>query len=360
MSQPTNESARLGAGPPRPFVTIAMPALDEERYIERAVLSIVPEAGTVDYELLVLDGGSADATPRIVRDLAARNPRIRLVPNEGRLQSAAVNKAATIGDPRAAFLVRADCHADYPPNFVAHCVAELVARDAASVVVPMRTTGTTCFQKAVAAAQNSRLGNGGSAHRRAAAARYVDHGHHAAFRRSAFVAAGGYDEGFTHNEDAELDVRLGRAGGRIWLAADMPVRYFPRSSVSALARQYYNHGRGRASTLLKHRLRPKLRQLLPPTAILLGLLGLLLSVVDWRFLIVPSLYVSGALLAGSLLAVRTATPCAVASGLAALVMHAAWAAGFMGRIARQWLPRPGRARRPAPRPGAWTLHERME
>ena len=37
---------------------------------------------------------------------------------------------------------------------------------------------------------------------------YVDHGHHAAFRAASFKAIGGYDETFSHNEDAEFDGAL--------------------------------------------------------------------------------------------------------------------------------------------------------
>lgn len=319
---------------PKPFVTVAVPALNEERYIARALISLSQVSDALDYEILVLDGGSTDFTPRIVQELAQRNPRIRLVRNERRIQSAAMNTAAAIADPRARYLMRADCHADYPAGFIESCVAALESRDAASVVVPMRTVGVTCFQKAVATAQNSRLGNGGAAHRRGGGSRYVDHGHHAAFRRDAFLAAGGYDETFTHNEDAELDVRLRLAGGRIWLNADATVSYYPRSTIRDLAKQYFRHGRGRASTILKHRTTPKLRQLMPLAAVAFGLLGLVFALLDPLFLLVPVGYVSTALLAGAFLAVRHASPCAVASGLAALVMHTSWAVGFATRLAQ--------------------------
>ena len=76
----------------------------------------------------------------------------------------------------------------------------------------MRTKGTGLFQKATALAQNSRLGNGGSQHREGGAGRWTDHGHHALMRLDAFRAVGGYDETFSHNEDAELDYRLAAGG----------------------------------------------------------------------------------------------------------------------------------------------------
>lgn len=334
-------------GADRPFVTVVMPALNEERYIARALLSLSQISDAIDYEILVLDGGSTDYTARIIEGFSAGNPRFRLIANERRIQSAAVNKAAAMADPRARYMIRADCHADYPPGFIESCVGALERTGAASVVVQMRTVGVTCFQKAVAAAQNSRLGNGGAAHRSGGVSRFVDHGHHAAFRRDTFLAIGGYDESFTHNEDAEFDVRLRRSGNRIWLNADAVLTYFPRSSIAALAIQYYRHGRGRASTILKHRMVPKVRQLLPLAAVGLGLLGLVLGAIDPLFLLVPTAYVSAALLAGAVLAVRSGSPCTVASGLAALVMHTGWAVGFATRFTQAARRRPEPARRPS-------------
>lgn len=312
----------------KPFVTVAMPALNEERYIARALLSLSRIPESFDYEILVLDGGSTDYTAQIVEMFARADPRIRLIINERRIQAAAVNRAAVEADPRSRYLFRADCHADYPPGFVESCIGSLERSGAASVVVRMQTVGATCFQKAVATAQNSRLGNGGSAHRTDGASRFVDHGHHAAFRRETFLTVGGYDESFSHNEDAEFDVRLRRAGGRIWLNTDAAISYFPRSTISALARQYFSHGRGRAKTIRKHGMALRLRQMLPLAATAAFPLGMIGALADLRFLLVPVAYVSAALLVGAMLAVRNASPCSVASGLAALIMHMSWAAGF--------------------------------
>ena len=316
----------------KPFVTIAMPALNEERYIGRALLSLRRIPDEIEYEILVLDGGSTDYTRPIVEMFSQADPRIRLVPNERRIQAAAINRAASVADPRSRYILRADCHADYPPGFVQSCLDALEQSGAASVVVRMETVGATCFQKAVATAQNSRLGNGGSAHRTAGASRFVDHGHHALIRRDVFLALGGYDESFSHNEDAEFDLRLREAGWPIWLNAAAAVGYYPRSTIASLARQYFLHGRGRAKTVAKHRMMPKPRQLLPPLVVGIGLLALLASPVEPYLLLVPLAYVAAALLAGAVLAVRNASACSVGSGLAALVMHTSWAVGFTSTL----------------------------
>ena len=321
--------------PTEPSVTIIVPTLNEEKYIREAIASLVPTNGTVDYELIVLDGGSTDRTPSIVEALAAANPRIRLEANPARYQSAAVNRGAKIAKPGSSIIVRADSHAEYPPDFVVQLARELRQRDVASVVVPMRTRGKSFLQRGIAAAQNSRLGNGGAAHRTANGSGYVDHGHHAAFDRRAFLAVEGYDESFTHNEDAELDIRLKKSGEQIWLCSELGIGYFPRSSFGALARQYFNHGAGRARTMLKHRRAPKVRQMLPLGAFGMNVLSLASGMAfGWPFLLPSLAYVGACLSGGLLLAASQRDPAGCAAGLAAITMHQSWAAGFIYQVFR--------------------------
>ena len=319
------------SGSTLPFVTIVMPALDEERYIASAIASVLPDEDTaIDYEVIVADGGSVDATAKIVHMLARGNRAIRLIDNVGRTQAAGVNLAARLADPRSSVLVRADCHAGYPADFVVTCVEALTARKSASVVVPMQTVGATCMQRAVAAAQNSRLGNGGAAHRLpGGGSRFVDHGHHAAFDRQAFLAVGGYDEEFKANEDAEFDKRLVAAGGRIWMNDAATITYYPRSSLVALARQYAGYGAGRAATVLKQGGGLRARQMLPLVAFFGCLASLLLGPLDLRLAAPAMFYVTGCMVWGCMMAARSGKPCLALAGLAAITMHMAWAIGFL-------------------------------
>jgi succinoglycan biosynthesis protein ExoA len=230
------------------------------------------------------------------------------------------------------YFVRIDAHAGYPPAFCATLLDEAIATGADSVVVAMRTAGHGTFQLAAAAAQNSPLGNGGSAHRKAtsdpnAAGTWVDHGHHALIRVAAFRAVGGYDETFTHNEDAELDVRLGAAGFKIWMTARTWCEYYPRETPGALLRQYLNYGGGRARNVLKHRTVPKVRQMVPlmvAPALALSLLGRISKLAT-----VPALaWVLACLSYGALLGVKERKPATALAGPAAMIMHLGWSAGF--------------------------------
>lgn len=312
---------------PWPEIAIVVPVLNEARWIDACLRSLLQQDAGGDYAIMVVDGGSTDGTLASVAEWARRDPRITAHHNPHRRQAAAFNLAARIADPGVRVLVRADAHAAYPPNFLRHCVTSLATRNATSVVVPMHTVGTCAFQRAAAAAQNSRLGNGGSAHRSAGVSRFVDHGHHAAFDRAFFTAVGGYDTRFSHNEDAEHDIRAHAVGGRIWLCAEAAVTYYPRDSMRGLAIQYYRHGRGRARTLRLHAIRPRVRQMIP-VAVLGGVaFGVVLSSVSPWFMLLPASYAAVCAGWSAWRAAAARDPALLLSAPALMAMHLAWACG---------------------------------
>ncbi|WP_158554901.1 glycosyltransferase family 2 protein [Methylovirgula sp. 4M-Z18] len=315
-----------------PKLTVAVPVLNEERYIADCLGSLMAQEGVKPFEIIVADGGSTDRTREIVAALSAQHPNIRLIANPRRLQSAAINLAATEVAKGTNILVRADAHALYPRDFLRKCLDALLASGAQSVVVPMRTVGARGFQRAIAAAQNSRLGNGGSSHRVAGMSGFVDHGHHAMFDLTFFRQIGGYNETFSHNEDAEFDIRLHRFGGRVWLCTEAPVAYFPRSNLRGLARQYYRHGAGRARTLLTHNIRPRLRQMLPVAALAGVVAGALLWPLSPIFALIPLLYVAICLIWAACAVVRARDPGLIGMAAAAITMHLAWAVGFLKSV----------------------------
>ena len=229
------------------------------------------------------------------------------------------------------WLLRVDAHCSYPANYARRLVKVASEQRASSVVVPMVTRGKSCFQIAAAAAQNSIIGTGGSPHRHVGQGSYVDHGHHALMRMSAFRSVEGYREDMVANEDAELDYRLINSGERIWLEPDLALAYSPRATPPALWRQYLKYGRGRARTLLIHHVRPKLRQIAPLTVPLAFALALLAPISFW--LAAPLVCWAGLLAAASVvIGVRERSRCALLSGAAAGIMHLAWSLGLIAEF----------------------------
>jgi succinoglycan biosynthesis protein ExoA len=111
--------------------------------------------------------------------------------------------------------------------------------------------------------------------------------------------------------------------------------YYPRSNFVSLARQYFNHGSGRARTFLKHGGLPGGRQMLPVAALLACLLSLGLAVANPAFSAVAILYALACTTWGLALAIQQRQICAALSGPAAVVMHMSWAIGFVRSVLKR-------------------------
>lgn len=319
-------------------VLVVLPTLNEAKHIETCIRSLMAPADWVlQAKMVVADGGSTDDTRAIVQDLKSEFPNLSLVDNPGRLQSAGMNAAvAQAASEDCKYIVRCDVHSIYPHGYIKDVVSALASRDVASVATTMDATGPSAFQRAAAWIVDSPLGSGGSAHRGGTQSKFVDHGHHAGFDLKWFQSIGGYDASFSHNEDAEYDVRLGQAGGRIWLASDIRIQYVMRATLGSLAKQYWNYGAGRARTLMKHRIKPRLRQVVPALNLILLVLSVVLGLLHPLGLFWCGLYL--ALIAGTALAgaVSLRQVSGLFAGPALAAMHLGWGAGFILKLWSEW------------------------
>ncbi len=311
-------------------VLVVIPTLNEVRHLATVVSALtrdLPQNRSVS--VVIADGGSTDGTIELARQLEAKDSRVHYLHNPLRLQSAAVNLAVQRFGADAEVLIRCDAHCGYPERFVDALLESLERSGADAVVVPMDSSGETCFQRAVAWTSNTWAGTGGAAHRAGRHSGFVDHGHHAAFRMASFRRAGGYDQAFSHNEDAELDCRQRLLGSRIYLDAEIRLSYHPRSSIIGLARQYYAYGLGRSRTVRRHPSSIRARQLALPFH--WGVCLLALALAPWWSwgLLWPAAYAAVLALTSLLIAAQQGSACGLLSGIAAAVMHSSWASGFL-------------------------------
>jgi len=323
-----------------PRLLVVIPTLNEARQIERVLRDLLAGTGELlDTRIVVVDGGSTDGTVDIVGAIAGAHPQVSLLRNPARIQSAAINLAARHFGRDADVLIRCDAHASYPPGFCRRLVETLERVDADAVVVPMDSFGDGGLQRAIAWVSNTPIGTGGAAHRAGRSSGFVDHGHHAAFRMDRFRRVGGYDETFSHNEDAEFDCRQRALGAKVYLDGEIRVGYRPRGTLGELWGQYFRYGLGRSRTARRHPGSLRLRQLAVPAHVILSTLALGISPWFPAALAWPAFYLL--VLAGTsvTLAVRHGSVSGLWTGPAAAVMHTAWAFGFLSGLVTRREPR---------------------
>jgi succinoglycan biosynthesis protein ExoA len=302
-----------------PSVTIAIPALDEERRIRACLDAVSSQTYQEIVEVLVADGGSLDAT----REVASAFPLVRILNNPKRTRPAGLNLAiaAASGD----LFIRVDARTLIAPDYVERCVAALQGSGAAIVGGPMRLSAEGPLQRGIAAAMRSRLGAGPAQFRRESGApRFVDTVYLGACRIGWIRAVGGYDEDFGGNEDAELNHRAQGSGG-VWLDPAIRSSYSVREGFPALWRQYRRYGRARAGTMLKHPRSIAPRQLAVPI-LAVGLASSARRPIALTYGV--------AVLSRALLEAFRDPPAAAALLVALPTMHAAWAIGFAERLVR--------------------------
>lgn len=339
MKDTAQDEAMLAVDPAE--ILVAIPVLNEERHIAATLDALMQDTAMMrQVSIVVADGGSTDRTVEIVQDMARRHPNIRLVHNPLRLQSAAINLVVdTCAEPRHTILVRVDAHSVYPGDYVLRVANSLRGKGVEALATVMDSVGTSCFQKGAAWATETKAGSGGSAHRGGTVSGLVDHGHHAGFDLATFRRVGGYNPRFVANEDAELDHRISLAGGRIWLDATIRLDYVMRPTLRGLARQYWRYGRGRAQTMLTHRMRPRPRQVIPPAVVLAAVLGLVLGPIFPLALTLPAAYLGLVASVTLIILARHRSLCAVWALPALCAMHFGWGLGFLAELTRGAAPR---------------------
>jgi succinoglycan biosynthesis protein ExoA len=238
-----------------PFISIIVPARNEERTIEKLLRELLNQNYDSNrFEVIVADGLSTDSTRDTVMRLRQTYRNLQLLENPGRLASAGRNLGiqAASGD----IILIVDAHCDVgTPDYLSR-LAEIFVRSGADCVgrpQPLDVPGAAPMQRAIAAARSSWLGHHPDSHVYSSTERFVRPQSVAvAYRRAVIDAVGLFDENFDACEDVEFNTRVERAGFRCFLSPHVRVRYHPRTSLAGLFRQLARYGRGRIRLLRKH------------------------------------------------------------------------------------------------------------
>lgn len=323
-----------------PSVAIIIPCYNESRTIPALLDAILGQSFPLNLmEIVVADGMSTDGSRQFAESYARAHPELdlRVIDNPGRSIPAALNRA--IGLSKADLILRLDAHSLPSRDFVERCLQVSEQTGAANVggVWEIRASGSSLFARAIAVAASHPLGAGDARYRIGGAAGEVDTVPFGAFRREWIERVGPFNEALRTNEDYEYNVRLRRAGGRIWFDPSIRCAYLARPDLGALARQYGRYGFWKARMALGYPGSLRWRQALPPLFVIsllsMALLGVFVLPARWALGLEVGGYASIVIATGLIEAVRRRGPgLAVGFPLAVATMHLCWGAAFLAGL----------------------------
>ena len=224
------------------YVSIVMPLYNEEGYIKKCLDSLLLQDYSLDLmEWIFVDGGSTDRTKDILCEYQAKYPKlIQIYDNPHKTVPYAMN----IGIEKATgkYIIRLDAHSDYQKDYIRKCVYYLNKTGADNVGGVEETKSKGTIGKAIALMLSSKFGVGNSQFRTNGISGYVDTVPFGAFRREVFEKWGGYDERLTRNQDNEMNYRIRKNGGKIYLSNEIRFSYYCRDSLKGICDMAVKNG----------------------------------------------------------------------------------------------------------------------
>lgn len=231
------------------IVSVVMPVYNEEKYIENCILSLLQQ----DYpkeqmEWIFVDGGSTDKTVSIIKKYINQFPKlIKLYDNPNKTVPYAMNIGikGSIGK----YIIRLDAHSEYANNYISKCAYYLDNTDADNVGGVIETKSKGFIGNAIALMLSSKFGVGNSQFRTNGKSGYVDTVPFGAFRREVFEKYGLYNEKLTRNQDNEMNYRIRKNGGKIYMAEDIKLSYYCRDTIKGIAAMAIKNGKWNVITM---------------------------------------------------------------------------------------------------------------
>jgi cellulose synthase/poly-beta-1,6-N-acetylglucosamine synthase-like glycosyltransferase/peptidoglycan/xylan/chitin deacetylase (PgdA/CDA1 family)/spore germination protein YaaH len=235
---------------PQSFVSVLIPAYNEERVIERSVSQVLASEN-VRLEVIVIDDGSKDRTSEIVEKAFADESRVHLLKLENGGKARALNQGLAIA--KSEIVIALDADTQFEPGTIARLARwfadnEKLAAVAGNAKVGNRINIVTKWQALeYITAQNlerralARLG-----------AMTVVPGAIGAWRKGAILEVGGYPPE-TLAEDQDLTIAVQRAGWDVAYDQSAIAWTEAPQTIGQLARQRFRWAYGTIQCVWKHK-----------------------------------------------------------------------------------------------------------
>ena len=258
-----------------PFISVILPVRNERAMLPRLIDELLRQNYPSDrFEILVVDGGSSDGTPDLVRRrFAARQVRVKVLKNPRILSSAGRNVGVRAAAGEVILFI--DGHCTIPSHNLLEDTAAILAQTGAGCLCrpqPLLAASETHTGEVIALIRSTHLD------RELKTCGFVDPVEGGCtYRREVFSRVGFFDEDFDGCEDVEFNTRVRKAGIRAYADPRLAVHYQPRKDARALFREMVRSGRGQVRLLHKHSGRVAKAQFAPLAALAI----LVLTPVAW-------------------------------------------------------------------------------
>jgi succinoglycan biosynthesis protein ExoA len=324
-----------------PFVSIIMPVRNEAAFLEGSLGAILNQ----DYlperaEVVIADGVSNDATRDVIESLRRKNPDIGITLLDNPCGTVSNGMNVALAFAKGEIIIRVDGHTVIAPDYVRECVRALQRSGADNVGGRMDAVSESPFGRAVALATSSPFGVGGGRFHYSDKEEWVDTVYMGAWPREVFDRIGLFDEEQVRNQDDEFNYRLLSHGGRILLSPRIKSKYYNRSTLSSLWRQYFQYGYWKIRVMQKHPRQMRSRQFVPALFVAALLIALMLlpfsSFGKYLTLLVAGSYLISNSIASILVTRRKGWRLLPLLPVAFATLHLAYGCGFLIGLVRFW------------------------
>ncbi|MCK4393970.1 glycosyltransferase [Candidatus Bipolaricaulota bacterium] len=277
-----------------PHISVVIPTRQEEHYIARCLDSVLHGNYPVSkLEILVVDAMSTDGTREIVKKYMAQYSQIRLLDNPRRITPVALNIG--VRSAQGDVIVILGAHSYIDKDFLSESARALSEHPEADCVGGVReAVNGSSWETAIELALQTPIASGSTQHLRKSG--FVTTVVYGAYRREAFEKYGLFDERFIRAQDYEFNLRVARAGGKIYQDPAIRSYYHPRSSPAKLFNQYFQYGEWKMRVLMKHGML-SVKNFVPPLYFL-AILGTALGALGSRISLCLLFFLVGSYLLG--------------------------------------------------------------
>ena len=225
------------------LISIVVPVRNEEKYIINCLKSIlsfkIPK--DFDYEIMVVDGNSEDKTLELVKNFTSdiNNKKIKIIKNHKLTQAHGLNIA--IKNAIGSRILRLDAHCIYSENYLYDLIETSKRKNVENIggIVITKPGGDNYSAGLVQALTTHKFGVGDSSFRTEAIESKSDTVPFGFFKKSIFDEIGYFDERLIRAQDYELNRRIIKCGGSIWLNPKISAIYFNQPSILSFFKKQF-------------------------------------------------------------------------------------------------------------------------